>query len=131
MIHLTRGIQSIFKKRYFVKTASIAIIAILLVSSLYVVGSIFSTPSDQHQHLEDGTTLTLALQQTKDYTYKGVTYKFKYIQGSESNLLQVSTGGQTSINYPAIPGITYEIFNLKVTIHTANEQTLIILITPS
>jgi hypothetical protein len=128
MVHLIRGIRSIFKKRHTLKIASFAIIAILLFSSLYVLGSLFTTPSDQSSG--NGTTMTLAMHQSKDYTHGDVMYEFKYAPGSERNLLQVYTNKQTPINYPAVPGTTYELTNIKFTIQTANEQTLTIHITP-
>lgn len=131
MVDITRGIRSLSKKRYTAKIASLFIIAILLFSSLYMIASIFSTPSNKQQPSGDQTHITLNLQQTKDYTYEGITYKFKYTQGTERNLLQVSANGQTPINYPAVSGTTYELStSLYVTIDSVNEQTIGIHITP-
>ncbi|MCL2291621.1 MAG: hypothetical protein FWC30_00920 [Candidatus Bathyarchaeota archaeon] len=130
MTNLTRNIHTLFKKRNTTKIASFTIIAILLFSSLFAIGSIFTTPTDQQQKSKDTTTLTIPLKQSKNYTHKGITYELKYIQNDERNLIEISNG-QTPITYPAVAGTTYEIFNLIISIDKANEQNITLQITPS
>ncbi|MCL2691172.1 MAG: hypothetical protein FWE56_02825 [Candidatus Bathyarchaeota archaeon] len=129
MVHLTHGVRSLIRKRNVTKIMAIAIILILVFSSLYLAGSIFLRPPNQQPSTsENGDTLNIALNQTRDYTHKGTTYEFKYLPGKQ---LQISTKGKTPLIYAAITGTTYNPFNLKVTIYSANENQLIIYITPS
>jgi hypothetical protein len=124
MVHLTHGIRSLFRKRVVMKLMAIIIIVILMVSSLYIAGSLFFKPS------ENGDTLKINLNQTRDYTRKGVTYEFKYVSTSTGNQLQVSTNGKTPISYAAVTGATYNPFDLKITINSANANQLDIHIAP-
>ena len=129
MAHLTRRIRSLIRKRNSTKIMAIAIISILFFSSLYLAGSIFLRPPNQQPPTSENVdTLNIALNQTRDYTYKGTTYEFKYLPGKQ---LQVSTNGKTPVIYAANTGVTYSLFNLKVTIYSANENQLIAYITAS
>jgi hypothetical protein len=131
MVHLTHGIRSLVRKQNAIKIMAISIITILMVSSLYIAGSLFFTPSDQQPPTSDNfDTLNIAINQTRNYTHRGVTYEFKYTSGTAGKQLQVSTNGKTPISYAATPGTTYTPFDLIVTIYSVNENQLVTHIIP-
>ncbi|MCL2642561.1 MAG: hypothetical protein FWD52_03480 [Candidatus Bathyarchaeota archaeon] len=130
MVHLIRRIQTSTKKGTFKKIFAFAIIVILFFSSILTIEALLSPSSNKPKPSENVTVLTLALYQSIDYTEGGKIYEFKYMPGGQGNLLQISTDGQTPISYAAIPGATYNPFNLKITIYSANEKMLVLHIAP-
>ncbi|MDR2700791.1 MAG: hypothetical protein LBC12_08405 [Nitrososphaerota archaeon] len=104
-------------------------IVIVFSLALYIGTLSLSTPTKQPQTSENYTVLTFVLYQSTSYTYDDVTYEFKYVPGVQTNLLQVLSKEQFT-NYPAISGATYTPFNLTVTIYSANENMIVLHITP-
>ena len=125
MTHSTHNLQALSKKNSFKKIVIFIIAVGLFFSAIYLTKTLISTPSDQPQTSES-YTLTLARYQTRNYTREDTIYEFKYVP---EGLLQVTSNGQTS-TYAAVTGATYNSFDLKITIYSVTEKTLVIYITP-
>jgi hypothetical protein len=99
-------------------------------SGIYIINTLPPTTSDkQPQPTENQTALTIALYQSQSYTQGNTTYEFRYVSGGQGNILQVTSEGQTT-SHAAISGATPNPFNLKVTIHSATENIIVLHITP-
>jgi len=129
MVNFLCGIQ-MSPKKFNVSHMLVFIVLVVLFSlTVYFGALLLSDSSESSQPSVDYTVLTLVLYQSTQYQQGDIMYEFSYVLGGQGRLLHVYSEGQ-SISYVAVPGAVHNVFDLKITIYSANEKMLVLHIIP-